>query len=271
MNANFVYEQMEWRVAIPSYKRARVLCDRTLALLRRHAIPPEKIHIFVANEQEEQEYLQMLPPEACHIHVAEVGMAAVRNAITAHFPVGARLFCLDDDVKDLVELRKGKLEPIQDLAAFIEAGFEEAARRGVRLWGVYPVNNAYFMREAHTTHLTYIVGCAWGIVNPGPILQCTVDDKEDFQRSLCMYLLDGGVLRLNHVAPVTNYWTTPGGMQVARTKEGIARATQAFVGAYTGLAKLRTKAHGDDIRLWDSRTDKVFGPEALAAYTPPKL
>jgi len=261
---------MEWRVAIPSYRRTRVLCDKPLALLRRHAIPYDKIHIFVASVEEEQEYLQWLP-EAYHIHVAEVGTAAVRNYITNFFPVGTRIFCMDDDVKDLVELDDNRLRPITDLTAFIEEGFETAEAAGVRLWGIYPINNPFFMSRTPTTQLTYIVGCAFGIINPGPVLWCTLDDKEDFQRSMCMYLLDGAVLRLNHVAPCTNYWTTPGGNRVARTFERAERAAEAFVEAYPDLAKLRLKARGKDVRLRDERILKVYGAQALAAYPPPLL
>ena len=248
-----------------------MLCDRTLALLRKHAIPPEKIHIFVANVEEEREYREKLPPEPYNLHIAEVGTAAVRNFIKTFFPEGTQIFCMDDDVKDLVQLADGSLRSLENLSAFIDAGFQEAMKRNVRLWGIYPISNAYFMRETPTTYLTYIVGCAFGIVNPGPVLQCTLDDKEDFQRSLHMYLLDGGVLRFNNVAPITNYWTTPGGNQASRTKERAEQAARAFVDAYKGLAKLQKRAHGDDVRLWDSRTNKVFGPTALAAYTPPRL
>ena len=41
--------------------RARLLCDRTLALLRKHNVPPERIHIFVANEAEKQDIFQSSP------------------------------------------------------------------------------------------------------------------------------------------------------------------------------------------------------------------
>jgi len=84
-------------------------------------------------------------------------------------------------------------------------------------------------------------------------------------------MLDGGVLRLNHITHKANAWTTPGGLQTSRTKERASRAAQVFVDAYQGLAKLRKRSYGDDVRLWDSRANKTFGPQALAAYTPPKL
>jgi hypothetical protein len=272
MNVNLMYDQMEWLVAIASYKRARLLCDKTLALLRRHNIPPEKIHIFLANEEEKQEYLQIIPPEPYHIHVAVLGVAAVRSFVIDFFPVGTQVFSIDDDIKDIVELATDKLRPIEDLHTFVTHGFEEARRQGVRLWGLYPVNNHLFMKETHTTGLVFVIGCCFGIITPGTnVLHCTLDDKDDFQRSLCVYLIDGGVLRFNHVAPVTNYGTTPGGNQVTGTPERAAQAARAFVEAHPDLAKLRKTPRGDDIRLWDSRADKVFGPQALATYTPPRL
>ena len=263
---------MDWVIAIASYRRARVLCERTLALLRKHAIPADRIHIFVANEAEEHEYMQTLPPEDYHIHVAVLGVAAVRSFIIDFFPTGTHVFSIDDDIKDIVEISGDKLRPIEDLQGFVTHSFEEAMRRGVRLWGLYPVNNRLFMEETSTTGLVFVIGCCFGIITPGPgILHCTLDDKDDFQRSLSFYLLDGGVLRFNRVAPDTKYGTTPGGNQVTGTPERAAQAARAFVEAYPDLAKIRKKARGDDIRLGDSRSNKAFGPEALAAYTPPRL
>ena len=137
----------------------------------------------MANDDEERDCRETLPPEPYNIHIAEVGIAAARNYITAFFPEGTQIFCLDDDVKDMLELSEGRLQPVKDLAGLIEEGFQTAKSYNVRLWGVYPVDNPYFMPQEATTNLTYLPGCSFGIINPGPILQRTLDDKEDFQRS----------------------------------------------------------------------------------------
>ena len=47
--------QRMWQVAIPSYRRAALLRDQTLALLKKHGVPRERITVFVANEEEHRE------------------------------------------------------------------------------------------------------------------------------------------------------------------------------------------------------------------------
>ena len=47
-------KQTNYKVAIPSYKRATTLRDKTLKILQEHKIPPSKIHIFVADKKEKK-------------------------------------------------------------------------------------------------------------------------------------------------------------------------------------------------------------------------
>ena len=48
--------QTNYKVAIPSYKRATTLRDKTLKVLQEHKISPSKIHIFVADKKQKKEY-----------------------------------------------------------------------------------------------------------------------------------------------------------------------------------------------------------------------
>ena len=41
---------MNWKIAIPSYRRAETLKSKTLKLLNECSVPLEKIFIFVADE-----------------------------------------------------------------------------------------------------------------------------------------------------------------------------------------------------------------------------
>ena len=58
-----------------------------------------------------------------------------------------------------------------------------------------------------------------GVVNNRKAELRTIDDKEDYERSIKYYLKDGGVLRFNNVTCRTNCRKEPGGMQVERTKK----------------------------------------------------
>jgi hypothetical protein len=270
----------DWIIAIPSYKRAETLRDKTLMTLTAHKIPRSRIHVFVANKAEHDTYKATLDPATYgHLHIAEPGMAAVRNYITRFFPVGKQIFNMDDDIRGFIEwvstARRNEL-PLRDLAGAITRGFREARRTGLRLFGFYPVANGYFMRGAPpTTDLRYIIGAVWGIVNPGKILTVSIDDKEDYLRSVIMYVLDGGVLRFNNIAPQTAYYKEPGGMQEERTMNRIDKSAHAMVTAFPDLVKINlTKKSGmPEVRLRDSRPveERRFGPAALAAYTMPHV
>jgi hypothetical protein len=269
-----------WVIAIPSYKRAATLRDKTLAVLKAHKIPKEKIHVFVATAAEYDTYKATLDPATYgHLHIAIPGMAAVRNFITRFFPVGKPIFNMDDDIRGFLEHSEGAKRnerPLRSLTSAITTGFSEAKKSGYRLFGFYPVANGYFMRPGPpTTDLRYIIGSVWGIINPGPILTVTIDDKEDYLRSVIMYVLDGGVLRFNNIAPVSAYYKEPGGMQEERTMRRIEGSATAMVAAFPDLVKINlTKKSGmPEVRLRDARPEgeRRFGLTALKAYKMPHV
>ena len=271
----------DYIIAIPSYKRAETLRDKTLATLKEHKIPAERIHVFVATPEEKQRYEATLEAGTYgKLIVAIPGMAAVRNFITGHFPIGQRIVNIDDDIKGFLEFsetaRRHEM-PLRNLDGFIRRAFAESQKTGFRLWGIYPVPNGFFMRAGEpSTDLKYIIGAFWGITNPGiDVLKVTIDDKEDYLRSLIMYVADGGVLRFRDVAPKTAYYKEAGGMQEERTMNRVTKSAEALHRAFPDLTKLNaTKKSGFlELRLRDTRTEekKKFGLEALKAYRLPAL
>jgi hypothetical protein len=247
-------------------------------VLQHYRIPVSKIHVFVATKAEHDIYKATLKPGSYgHMHIAEPGMAAVRNYITRFFPIGKAIFSMDDDIRGFLEYSangRRNERPLRSLSDAITTGFREAAAKGFRLFGFYPVANGYFMKPgAPSTDLRYIIGSVWGIINPGPILTVTIDDKEDYLRSVIMYVLDGGVLRYNNIAPQSAYYKEPGGMQEERTMKRIEASAKAMVAAFPDLVKINlTKKSGmPEVRLRDSRPDgeRSFGEAVLRSYTMP--
>jgi hypothetical protein len=129
------------------------------------------------------------------------------------------------------------------------------------------------MKDGYTTDLRYIIGSVWGILNPGPVLTVTIDDKEDYLRSVMMYLLDGGILRFNNVSMQSAYYKETGGMQETRTMKRIETSAKAMVAAFPDLVKINlTKKSGmPEVRLRDARDEPTFGPEVLKSYTMPHI
>ena len=74
----------DYVIAIPSYKRAHILKEKTLDLLKRQKIPKQKIYIFVANKKEHDEYKKVLPPYYHKIIIGKVGMKNIRNFISGY-------------------------------------------------------------------------------------------------------------------------------------------------------------------------------------------
>ena len=269
-----------WVIAIPSYKRPETLRDKTLKVLQGYRIPRDKIHVFVASKSEFDIYKSTLNPATYgHLHIATPGMAAVRNFITRFFPVGKPILNMDDDIRGFIEYSadsKRNEKPLTSLSVAINRGFNDARHSGFRLFGFYPVSNGYFMRPGNpTTDLRYIIGSVWGILNPGPILKMTIDDKEDYLRSVVMYLLDGGILRYNNIAPQSAYYKEPGGMQEELTLNRIGQSAKAMVTSFPGLVKINlTKKSGmPEVRLRDARPDeeRVFGLSALKTFSLPTI
>jgi len=267
-----------WVIAIPSYKRAETLRDKTLMVLRNYRIPANRIHVFVANKEEYDTYAATLDPATYgHMHIAEPGMAAVRNFITGFFPIGKPMFNMDDDIRGFIEYSAGAKRnerPLRSLSAAIDAGFAKARATGFRLFGFYPVANGYFMKAAPpTTDLRYIIGSVWGVLNPGPVLTVTIDDKEDYLRSVIMYLLDGGVIRFSCVSPQSAYYKEEGGMQEERTMSRIDGSARAMVASFPDLVTLNLskKSGMPEVRLRDKRDEPIFGPAILKRYTMPRV
>ena len=227
-----------WRIAIPSYKRATRLRDSTLTVLHNNQIPKERIDIFVADEAERDVYAATLDPATYHqLIVAVPGMGAVRNFMTDYYADGQHILFIDDDIYDLMSL-----EPL-DLSGWIGRAFEECAAAGLRLWGIYPVANKFFMKPGYTKDLRYIIGSMYGVINDRDI-KVSLDDGEDKQRTCLYYLKYGGVLRYNDVSPKTKYYREPGGMKITRTLERQRASGIALLEQFPMLLTRKDKKDG---------------------------
>lgn len=248
----------QYEIAIPSYKRAETLRDKTLTVLKGYNIPSDKITIFVADKDEESIYKNTLLPETYgKIVIGVKGMGAIRNFITEYYPIGTYIVNIDDDIKGFLEYddtKPRKERPLRSLLLVIKQGFFECEKVGARLWGVYPVANGYFMKPKVSKDLRYIIGSFWGCINPGiKEVKITLDDKEDYQRSILYYKADNAVIRLNMVSPKSSYYKEEGGMQEERTKERVEKSARWIVKKYPEYAVLNPskKSGYMEVRLKD--------------------
>jgi len=161
---------------------------------------------------------------------------------------------MDDDLEKIVQLnvengKNGKndknskktIEPISNLDTFIKKAFILCHTNTIFLWGVYPLANSHFMTNTITTDLRFIVGPMWGMINRHhPDLELTIDEKENTERTLQYWSMDGKVLRFNNIGIETKYYKNKGGMQNEgkNRKEEALKSVQYLHNKYPTITKL---------------------------------
>ena len=237
---------MNYKIVIPSYKRAQSIKTKTLATLALYGIPKHKIHIFVASEEELSNYLAENGPDYKYV-VGVLGLVPQRNFIQSYFPIGTFLLSLDDDVESFSVLEEGKLAPLRDLEQVIHTGFSECVKHGARLWSVYPVRNAFFMRNTITKDFKFCIGSFFGIINPGDTLlnPQTNSAKEDYIRTIQYWNADYKIVRLNYIAHKTKYYKGTGGLNDEARLSREIDAVNKMLEDYPTLVRRNPKRKGE--------------------------
>lgn len=238
----------EYIVAIPSYKRSKTIGDKTLKVLHDKKVCSSRIYIFVANKNEENEYIKNIPKHLYYkIIVGVLGLRNQRNFITKYFPEFTCIVECDDDLKEISYLKTGvgknrseiqknnKLISMPNVDIFFKDAFHRLMTNNTSIisdspnnwgkykygqkpfsyiWGIYPVFNPYFLSNKITNNLQFLVGPMWGKINRHhKDLILELNEKEDFERTLRHYKLDGSVFRFWNITIDTAYYKEKGGMQ----------------------------------------------------------
>ena len=228
----------DYTIVIPSYKRQKILQEKTLTTLKKYKIPKESIYVFVANQEEYDIYKEFLDPSTYgHLVVGVPGLAHVRNFISNYFPKGKKLVSCDDDIRGFIEFdatMKRKEKELVSLKKLIERGFKECKEKGANLWGLYPSANGFFMKDTVRYDLKFIIGNFFGYTNFKNERQLTVTSgpKDDYERSLLFFKEDGVVVRLNFAAAKTSIYTTPGGLQDGKRLTRVRKDVQGLLKKY---------------------------------------
>lgn len=220
---------MNFKIVIPSYKRQSIITQKTLKLLcEKHNVPQNIIYIFVISEEfcSYKSELENSKLTDVNIIMCPLGLHNARNFITDYFQDGDFLLHIDDDIDNICQLviddsitdlnkaSRYKLESLPDFVATFTQAFEYCKKYQAQLFGIYPVANGFFMKDLPplTHNLRFCVGALYGIINDRNIKN-TIEEKEDFERSLLFYEKYKTVLRFNNITIKTKYYKTKGGMQ----------------------------------------------------------
>jgi hypothetical protein len=238
---------------------------KTLAMLKHNEIDPSKIFVFVADDVEYENYSRSTPR---HLYgkmiVGIVGLVAQREFITDYFDEDVRIFTCDDDLES-IDL---SMTEHANLDTFVRYAFSECDKQGVHIFGIYPCYNPYFRqkRKAMTTTLTYLCGYCYGYINKkdAPVkLTVTREngEKEDFEKTVLYYMMDGKTLRFNRVAAKTKYYNTVGGLgthasRIERADKAVDLLVEKYIGY--GVKKIRKNGMAEWLLKRNLRMDTFY-------------
>lgn len=201
---------MDYIITIPTYKRYRGLNSKTLNTLKRYNIPSKKIYIFVASEEEKIEYENHTPRDDYNeMIIGLVGINNQLNFITQYFPDNTYIISIDDDIEKIMKLGV----EIQDFEELIETNYELMKIHNCDTWGIYPVNNTFFMKpqKEYTYCFKFIIGCLYGFINnKNYVLNNCCECKQDYQRSVLSFMNCGFIMRCNHISVKTKFYAVGG-------------------------------------------------------------
>ena len=213
---------MDYKIAIPSYKRPDIIKQKTLSLLKKYNIDNNKITIFVADEDEKKIYKQSLKNEY-KIIVGVHTIGGQRNFIEKYYKEGNKVMMFDDDLDGVYIKNENKLELIKDLEKdFIIKGFKECIKNKANLFGLYAAANAYFMKYRIYKKLCYIPGGVFGvIINHDSFLNRVTNHGEDYEYSIRQYIKNKILIRFDYITIKSKFFKEKGGLQTIRTKKYI--------------------------------------------------
>lgn len=239
-----------------SYNRPQELARKTLPLLLRHGVAPERVRVYLGDHDGEADAYRAAAGDGWQFLPAPLGKpAALRHAHLQH-PEGTELVCLDDDLCQLRELvgprRAAACTRTMDEIA--DHGFGVCRRNGLRLWGLRQNDNALSMKPRVSCGLRFVVGTLHGCYAGDPAFTDLplpgTPQIEDLEASLWHFVAHGGTARLDSIACRTKY-LAPGGIvsQLAATGQGDRkgyhlRALLRLQALYPGLVSVFTDRNG---------------------------
>jgi hypothetical protein len=256
----------DYVVVIPSYQRAEQLAKRTLSLLLNGKVDPERVKVFLHdNDPTLEEYADLAERTGISLVVTSArGITAQRTGIAAYFPEGTPVVSMDDDVTALMAARDSKtLVPVEDLDELFLQMFGETAERGLWVWGFAPVPNAFFLKPDKISEgLKFLIFTCYGFFSrPGhPVHSHTVPYKDENELSLRAWWYDGAAVRHDGVAAKANFYTLAGGCQAAgRNHDQIEASVKSLLDQWPDLVRVNKARKSEHTEIVLARRARTAG------------
>lgn len=206
---------------IPSFKRADILKEKTLAFLNRHGIERDSIYIFLNDYSEYDEYLTKIDNGYNFVITERQGIGATRSFILNNFfHRNKDIIMIDDDIEDIREGVNQKLtKSLDNLKEFCINYFKDLRKYDCYFGGIPLFDNPYFLKEGISTNLKYVSGAIQfhrKVIHRTPI-ELKLDEHyinhfEDYLCNIKYFLRDGKIMRKNNYFPITKNYNKIGGI-----------------------------------------------------------
>ena len=189
---------MEYVLAIPSLSRPCALKKKTLQLLDTYNIPKSSIYVFVV--ENEYEIYKSIIGDEYNLVCGVCGIAAQRNFISNYFKLDTYILSMDDDIEKVMFLDDDiDLTSVNNLKLIINFMINTMESSQINLAGVYPIANAFYMRDTITTDLRFCIGGFYIFRNKKLMLSTSAESKEDYENTINYFIHDSSVLRFSNL------------------------------------------------------------------------
>jgi len=204
---------MNYKIAIPSYKRPEQIKKWTLAYLDKCGIDPSSVYIFLSNADELQEYQESLGDVYNLVYETDLhNLKEKHNFIVDYFDEGEHIVLFEDDIQHLVKKKTNRSQPFYDLDQFIGLGFIQLYKTNCKIFGVTPTANGFYMANKYGKCFKVIAGYFFGFINDKRI-KVNISSKHDYERTILHHINFGGVVRFDMLGQASSSFTNPGGLQ----------------------------------------------------------
>ena len=240
-------QEFDFFIGIPTYKRAR--SQTTLDYLEKLGIEKERIVMSVQCAEDDKEYREAGVDKRVGAFIYRDGknVSENTNTILDYVPSGARVVLLDDDIKSVCWLSDGKLKDIcrrDDFFAVVRRGYALADKHATTGFCVYPVCNAFFMKNGYETRALGI-GTLLAVTNNGERFDRTLSVKQDYEYILRAIKKHGAFIRLNGIACNAKHYTKGGCEEFWEDKQRNMWIARNIVRRYPELVKLNPNKPGE--------------------------
>lgn len=187
---------------IASYNRPDK--QNMLAYLKGMGFGREDIYIGTQCERDYDQYKKLFGRDATVVYRSGENVCDNKNSLLDTLvPKGLPVVLCSDKTKGIQILRGKKLHTVEDRESFdriLEFCFGTAAKCNAELWGVYPTNNAFYMKQSVSVD-RMLLGCMQGF-RAGTRLRFDrqFPIKEDFEISCRVIAMGGHTVRFNNLA-----------------------------------------------------------------------